>query len=295
MPPSGFDMGRYAQEIMPFDRKAGMDAFKQAHDMAPKPKQVKEQRPMMHNGKRVMVTLYTDGTHEISPYEPDAEKLHFTSTGGQVGIGQDPFTGAVKAPGLPATMTPHQTEGLKIDRANLGLRAQQNAIAMDANNAMREVGGGQAQIKIGELSANIRKEVNALPQVKNYNAVVPIIKSAETAPDTKAGDLQLIYSVGKILDPDSVVREGEMVLVNKAGSPAQRIVGYMRHLQGYGQLSPVQRQQLRVMLKDRVRELKNSRDAAIHPYMRQAEAMKLPKDQIFEPPSIDELVEQYTN
>jgi hypothetical protein len=195
---------------------------------------------------------------------------------------------------MPYGMSPGDVARDKIDRANLGLRSEQNAIARDANNAMREVGGGQAQIKIGELSANIRKEVNALPQVKNYNAVVPIIKSAETAPDTKAGDLQLIYGVGKILDPDSVVREGEMVLVTKTGSPAQRILGYMNYLQGRGQLTPEHRKQLRAMLHDRVRELKNSRDVAMQPYKRQAEAMKLPQDQIFEPPSIDELVEQYT-
>jgi hypothetical protein len=160
---------------------------------------------------------------------------------------------------------------------------------------MREVGGGQAQIKIGELVSGIRKEVNALPAVKNYNSVVPIIKAAETAPDTKAGDLQLIYGVGKILDPDSVVREGEMVLVTRTGSPAQRIMGFMNYVRGKGQLTPELRDQLRAMLKDRVAALKTSRDVAIAPYTKQADAMRLPKDQIFEPPSIDELVEQYSN
>lgn len=97
----------------------------------------------------------------------------------------------------------------------------------------------------------IRQEFNALPEVKSAKAVYPSLKSAWNAPDTKAGDLDLIFAVGKILDPDSVVREGEQILVTNAASPAAQITGYVNSLKGQGRISPEQRVQLQAILKGR--------------------------------------------
>jgi hypothetical protein len=258
---------------------------KRYHDMAQSGRrQLDKQVPYVHNGKRVLVNVYKDGKYEIVPdLEPDKEKLHFTNAGGRAGVGQDPYTGAEVAPGVPVTMDPAQIAGDQVARANLGLRAEQNRIAADANSAMREVGGGQAQVKIGELSAAIRKEYSGLQPVQNYRAAAPIAASAANAPDTPAGDLDLIYAVGKVLDPGSVVREGEMQLVIKSGTPMQRFQGIARMIgAGKGRLPPGQRQQLVDMLNGRMGELKRDHDRAAAPYVRQAEAMKLPMDQIFQ-------------
>lgn len=99
----------------------------------------------------------------------------------------------------------------------------------------------------------LRKEFRNLQSVKDYETVLPLVESAKNAPDTGYGDLQLIYSVGKVLDPGSVVREGELNLTIAAGSPMQRILGSTRFsLEQGGRLTPQVRQQILAMLAERV-------------------------------------------
>lgn len=99
----------------------------------------------------------------------------------------------------------------------------------------------------------LRKEFNDLQSVKDYKTSLPIIESAVNAPDTPQGDLQLVYSVGKLLDPNSVVREGELALVIDANSPLQKIFGTARlNLTGGGRITPQAREQIMEMLNQRV-------------------------------------------
>jgi len=67
------------------------DAFyKHAQQMLP---QLKEQRVLTHNGQRVVVNLYNDGSHEILPdVGPDQEKAHFLDMGNSI-VPVDPITG----------------------------------------------------------------------------------------------------------------------------------------------------------------------------------------------------------
>lgn len=128
----------------------------------------------------------------------------------------------------------------------------------------------------------LRKEFNGLQEVQNYKAAAPVIQSARNAPDTPAGDLDLIYAVGKVLDPNSVVREGEMALVIKSGSPMQRFEGAARYIMaGKGRLPPGQRAELLALLNGRTKQLEEGYKASRATYERAADAGGLPKDQIF--------------
>lgn len=127
----------------------------------------------------------------------------------------------------------------------------------------------------------LRKEFNALPEVKNFREVLPIIESVQRAPNTPAGDIDLIYGVGKVMDPNSVVREGEMTLVIKSGSPAQRLQGYVNYVHGGGRLGPAQRQELLGIMQSRVQGLKSNYDAARKTYETAADRGGLPREQIF--------------
>jgi hypothetical protein len=129
--------------------------------------------------------------------------------------------------------------------------------------------------------SDLRKEFNALPEVKNYRTVVPIVQSIQNAKDTQAGDLDFIYAVGKILDPESVVREGEMNLVIKTGSPLERFKGAVSGVMGGGRLTPTIRNNLLQMLNSRVGEIKRGYDSAESMYRRNAERRGLPTDEIF--------------
>lgn len=99
----------------------------------------------------------------------------------------------------------------------------------------------------------LRKEFEAAPAVKDFRTSLPLLVSARNAPDNGYGDLQLIYTAGKVLDPGSVVREGELALTVAAGSPLQRIIGSTRFTaEKGGRLTPETRSQLLGMLNERV-------------------------------------------
>lgn len=82
--------------------------------------------------------------------------------------------------------------------------------------------------------------------------VLPAYYSAMyDAQDNRAGDLNLIYAFSKLMDPGSVVREGEAVMVRDTGSLGQQVRGYLNILTGEGALTPEIRQQLRSELRSR--------------------------------------------
>ena len=93
--------------------------------------------------------------------------------------------------------------------------------------------------------SGIRKEVQGLPSYKNLAQATPIYNSmVETAGrDSRASDLNLVYGLGKIMDPTSVVREGEMFMVQGINTlPDKVIEGINSVLTGTSTLSPETRQ-----------------------------------------------------
>lgn len=96
------------------------------------------------------------------------------------------------------------------------------------------------------VDTSLRKEFNGLPVVKNYTTVVPIVQSLREAADVDnaAADMNLVYGVAKIMDPESVVRESETAMVVSAGSPAEKYKGMFSYVVGGGRLTPETRKQL---------------------------------------------------
>jgi hypothetical protein len=132
-----------------------------------------------------------------------------------------------------------------------------------------------------QQTMQLRKEFNDLPPVKNYQEVVPLLNQARSAPNTSQGDIALIYAVGKIYDPQSVVREGEMNLVIKSGSPEERIKGFINYLTGGGRMTPAARANMIKAMESSVKERGESYKAAKTRYERIAEHQGIAKDQLF--------------
>ncbi len=91
-----------------------------------------------------------------------------------------------------------------------------------------------------EDASKLRSDVRDLPSYKNVSQAAPIYKTMlETAGrDSKASDLNLVYGLGKIFDPGSVVREGEMVMVKNTASLPDWLVGSINSLNGGARLQP---------------------------------------------------------
>lgn len=93
-------------------------------------------------------------------------------------------------------------------------------------------------------ATSLRKEIQQLPSYKNLAQSMPIYRSmAETAGrNSKASDLNLVYGLGKIMDPTSVVREGEMVMVKNTASIPDWLQGAIAQINGGAALTPETRQ-----------------------------------------------------
>lgn len=149
---------------------------------------------------------------------------------------------------------------LAADTQNFGQQVQLSGIQHDQRLGEIAATGAQARqtaevglpAKQAKSVQQLRKEFRGLQTVKDYEAVLPLIQSAKTAPDTPQGDLQLIYTVGKILDPGSVVREGELQLTSSAAPFLQQIIGRARKETGKGRLTPDTRADMLNMLQQRV-------------------------------------------
>lgn len=120
----------------------------------------------------------------------------------------------------------------------------------------------QPPIGFSDVSS-LRKEVQDLPSYKSYQMAVPAVNSMVESfgKDTRAADLDYVYALARVFDPNSVVREGEMVLVNNTQSLPDQLVGYINALNGGERLTPDTRRALWEAASGRMAQYKEQLDA----------------------------------
>lgn len=128
----------------------------------------------------------------------------------------------------------------------------------------------------------LRDDFDKASAVKAHREVVPIIESVQQAVDrpTRAADLNLIYGLGKIMDPNSVVREGELVLAKGTGTVQDYINGLLGQLNGAPTLLPETRRKLVDEMMSRFKALEASYLAHEEAYKGIAERRGLDFDNI---------------
>ena len=132
-------------------------------------------------------------------------------------------------------------------------------------------------------TTELRNDFNNLPQVKAWNVIEPVLLSArEAAKDTSgASDLNMIYALGKVLDPNSVVREGELDMAASTGSLGQKIAGYYKSVNAGGKLPPEVKQDLLKQIESRTYSQRQSYNAAKDKYTEIAKKNKLDPNDLF--------------
>ena len=165
------------------------------------------------------------------------------------------------------------------EAANLALRQQEVGASQANASATRQLAQSSAAALQGDRQnqqanrefdniSGLRKEFNALPEVTNYKVILPTIKSAIEAKDSRGpgSDLEFVYAVGKILDPQSAVREGEQAAIANSQSPANILSGFVDWVQGGNKLTDEQRQQLLQIMDRRTRQAHTLYQGAIDTY-----------------------------
>lgn len=145
----------------------------------------------------------------------------------------------VAAPGLggPTTVATEAPVTQSADnRATVGAQMANAAAMRDQAQATRDA----ATIQTGfRNEQELRKEFEALPEIKNYKMAYPsyaAIRDATTR-STPQADINIVYGIAKLYDPTSVVREGEYATVANSPNIPERIKGYAQYIAGGGKLS----------------------------------------------------------
>ncbi|MEH2501248.1 hypothetical protein V1290_000059 [Bradyrhizobium sp. AZCC 1578] len=111
-------------------------------------------------------------------------------------------------------------------------------------------------------TSKLRTELSKLPSYQNISQAAPIYKSMRDAAgrNTKAADLNLVYGLGKIMDPGSVVREGEIHMANNAQGWQEKLNGVIAQINNEGGLTPAGRQALMAEAHSRMQSYKQMYD-----------------------------------
>lgn len=171
---------------------------------------------------------------------------------------------------LPKGMTPDQEQQAKWDQFKYANPSatdlMQNKTALRGQNItvrgqnmtdlrakqQNEINAGKT---VFERTNTLRNDFAGLPEVKSWNVIQPLLVSArEAAKDTSGGsDLNLIYAMGKVMDPGSVVREGELQLAGNTGSFGEKLKGYYKSVAAGGNLSPAVKKDLLAQIESRAK------------------------------------------
>jgi len=150
------------------------------------------------------------------------------------------------------------------------------AAALQAQAANRQAGAAERTVGNTRFDniALLRKEFTGRKEVADFQTILPMVASAMTIARnpkaTGADDLNLIYTFGKVMDPGSVVREGELALASGTGSFAQSIEGAISKLQSGERLPDAVRHNLVESMRRRGVELSRSYNLSRRDYQERA-------------------------
>lgn len=117
--------------------------------------------------------------------------------------------------------------------------------------------------KLPGSAIELRKEIQQAPAFKTYNGAISdynnVVRAATEGEPNNTTDLNIIYSIAKIFDPQSAVKEGELKLPNATGSFEQQLSSlYSRLFTDKGMMSAETRAHLVSEATRRVKEYKES-------------------------------------
>ena len=170
---------------------------------------------------------------------------------------KDPFAGGfdvVDAKSRAQTIqrkNPSLTSAEAMEQAISQIRAEKQQ-EKQTNIQMRiDARGSQTPQQISAGTTRLRREFNALPEVKNYKtlsgqtaAMTAVLNRVSSFKSLNPADQVVIMDFNKILDPSSVVRESEYARTPTNMSVLNRASSYMSRLMQGGVLNATERQEL---------------------------------------------------
>lgn|GEM_PF-3497216 len=207
--------------------------------------------------------LQATGAKALAPLGQGMLRSAEAGQAGMVDVGKTRLAQALAAKKAQAEQAQNEAEQ-NYRNAMLGMKGQELTIARE--KAATEKKGASAK-----ASEDLRKEFQGLQTYKNTQTIAESYKKIAGTSETGPGDVSLIYSYMRMVDPGSTVREGEFATAANAGGIPDRIVGmYNRALSGE-KLPPEIRQQFKSEAKRLLQAQANRFEETATPYRRLAE------------------------
>lgn len=167
-------------------------------------------------------------------------------------VSQSPVMGPAigNDPRIPGSL---QGQALQNQNTAVNARVNQATEAAQVRQANAQATKAENEARISNKSAanpgfdyeqKLRGEFQGLPQVKQYTEAANSLSGMLKAPNTPQGDLQVVYAFAKIMDPGSVVREGEMDMATNTASIVENLERQYGRLSDGNRLPPAVRQGL---------------------------------------------------
>lgn len=194
-----------------------------------------------NNGKLELIPGFVEGKGQItaSGWKP-VERLAAEAAAAR----ESPEDAARREGLVSQARVPAQ---ITVARAGRETPEEAAAKARAVEMAKREANPLAANEPKVKIESQLRDDFGKEKPVQSFKQAAPIITSMrEAAPrDTAGADLNLVYGLAKMFDPDSVVREGEMVLVKNTANLPQQVQGYLNFvLNNGGRLTPLMRKNI---------------------------------------------------
>jgi hypothetical protein len=166
--------------------------------------------------------------------------------------------GPVFGPAKTPMQTPDQATGQALSNAHTQLENQ--TIPLQQENTRTNIAQGQTSIANTAFGQKdkLRSDYQALAPVKTYNEFLPALFKALQAPDNAQGDLAVLYSFSKAMDPTTGVREGEQTMARNTASLEQQAQVWAGRVEQGQRLPPAVRQQFVETMRETGRQYARS-------------------------------------
>lgn len=135
---------------------------------------------------------------------------------------------------------------------------------------------------LDQSADDLRKEIQGLQVTKDLYTIDSALGkiSAAAKSDNAAGDISLLFSFAKVLDPSSTVREGEFATLQNSGSLPDTVKNAAARLASGQRLTPEQRRAFVEQAQNVARSNYDTYQKALHPQMTAIQGRGLNRDYI---------------
>jgi hypothetical protein len=140
----------------------------------------------------------------------------------------------------------------------------------------------QADERRFSRTSDLRTEFSRNPAVETFRQVAPQVQAIRQAAPVgnRAADIDIVFAFAKLLDPNSVVREGEQMTLMRTGGIWDTVQGWVGRLNGGQALTPDVRQNILQQAESRFATFEQPYRETVERYRGLAQRYRLDPDEV---------------